>query len=77
MRKDDEGYNLQAEQKSQEEKQKLHKNVNAADRKRKAGINTKKRRRKGNRHRHKKGMNARRETKVRQGTTGKDQTISP
>ena len=41
----------------------------------KNGINSKKRRRKGNRNRHKKGMKARKETKAKQGKTGKDQTL--
>ena len=45
--------------------------------KRKTGINRKKRRRKGNRNRHKKGMKARQETKARQGKTGKNRTITP
>ena len=69
-KKDDEEYNLQAERNHRRKSRSLTQMQNAAgekNEKRRTGINRKKRRRKGNRNRHKKGMKAGKETKEDKG----------
>ena len=68
--------------KSQEEKQKLDQNVNVAGEKQDRKNKTRSTERneggkESDRNRHRKGMEARKQTKGRKGKTRKDQTITP